>query len=345
MFKKNNKINSKNNPRKVKDLKLTNNESQFFIDKQFLLKIINNERQLLHKRHMLFHEKDIFEIEYNINEYGFRTTFNNQKIMALGCSHTAGIGLPEKYRWSNVLSEKIGRDIVNLAFPGDSAITQIRNAFWYFKNFGNPKIIFAIFPILRMPFPMVPEKNISLRKYVPDEKSVENFKYQLFDFNLGMEKFEKIAKAPYDMSSVVAAEAAIYYNNLAIEMLDQYCEQNGILFFWSIWETDLRLVDSVESIYKEKYPRYIEIDAIKWQVSKRGDNSSAYDGPMFADEPLKCHEDILLQNPKIFAEAADRADGTDKSDIGWGHWGTHRHVHIAEAFYDKVKPFIKEKEY
>jgi hypothetical protein len=87
-----------------------------------------------------------------VNSHGFRSeefkkTHEGLHVLFLGCSYTWGTGLFLNEVWSNKTYNLIKKDrdvsgFFNLAVPGDSIYSSITNAFKYFKNFGNPDIIF-----------------------------------------------------------------------------------------------------------------------------------------------------------------------------------------------------------
>jgi hypothetical protein len=59
-------------------------------------------------------------VEYKHNSLGYRTYENIPKkySLAVGCSHTYGAGLKENERWSTLVQESTGVDIINLGACG-----------------------------------------------------------------------------------------------------------------------------------------------------------------------------------------------------------------------------------
>ena len=56
-------------------------------------------------------------LEYSHNSYNFRSKefHEDTEIVALGCSHTFGVGVPEKFIWPTFVKELTGiEDVVNL---------------------------------------------------------------------------------------------------------------------------------------------------------------------------------------------------------------------------------------
>ena len=105
--------------------------------------------------------------EYSINSFGYRDIdwIGKAEILAVGCSNTWGYGVPVDGRWTNILGEKINKEIRNLSFPGGSINDLVAKSFEYFKIFGNPEIMLCLFPDpfrLRLPI----KKNI-IKEFMP----------------------------------------------------------------------------------------------------------------------------------------------------------------------------------
>jgi hypothetical protein len=72
-------------------------------------------------------------ITYRFNQYGYRADeFDSGPYMvALGCSYTAGIGLPDADTWARLTATELGLKCANLAWGGYSADTCYRLAeYW-----------------------------------------------------------------------------------------------------------------------------------------------------------------------------------------------------------------------
>lgn len=67
-------------------------------------------------------------ISYKFNSFGFRDEeFDSRPCgIAIGCSHTQGVGLPESAAWPRVLSNLVGTHIWNLGVGGSSIDTAFR---------------------------------------------------------------------------------------------------------------------------------------------------------------------------------------------------------------------------
>ena len=108
----------------------------------------------------------LLEIEYQLNNYGYRSNSfsGKEKLMTLGCSHSFGTGMLDKFTWSSILAKKLNFDFARLAMSGDSAQGQVTKAFQYFKEFGHPEIIVGTFPVFRMEMPQF-EGKLESEKY------------------------------------------------------------------------------------------------------------------------------------------------------------------------------------
>src|SRR5210317_1609952 len=61
------------------------------------------------------------KLTYVLNSHGFRTSEieeDNQSLVALGCSHTFGVGLSDNQVYCRLLADKLGCRLFNLGVPG-----------------------------------------------------------------------------------------------------------------------------------------------------------------------------------------------------------------------------------
>ena len=170
------------------------------------------------------HHKEVTQQE--INSLGFRSdeftdSHNDKHILFLGCSYTWGTGLYLDEVWSKILYKEIKKSYnlsgyFSLGIPGDSIFSSIVNAFKYFKNFGNPDIIFF------------------------NVQDIERFYY--LD-----KKDQKIFRANFKENLLINLLAYQYYY-----MLEQYCIANKIKlvsFTWYLGHKDHAL-KSFNSFYE-----------------------------------------------------------------------------------------------
>lgn len=242
---------------------------------------------------------DSYHVGYTHNTYGYRCNeFSNQKIMFLGCSNTYGMGLKVEDTWPNILSQMLGVDYINLAKGGDSAPAQVSKAFQFFKEFYNPEVIVAMFPIFRIESPKV-------KKFL--ERDSENNKggYEILQhfFNNDHADILKFAKAPYNLDDILPKEFSIFYSFLFIQILAQYCYSNNIKLVWTT--NDISSYEEIKQLLNLKNPEgFINVDYF---------NLTSLDDH-------KCH--LEFSKNVGFSIAADN-----------GHVGSHYHMHLAEQIY------------
>lgn len=272
-------------------------------DIQIYNKFLNRSLKEMSGNNLPLKEADSIEIEYKLNSQEYRCNeFNGQEILILGCSQTHGHGLPIELTWPFLLSKKINKDYISLAKGGDGMQSQITKAFQFFKEFYNPKYIFAVLPTTRLEVPLVNiQTNNQNKTDFQGKKSTAIISPAMFSNKL----IKKYSKAPHIIEDVLPEEFAIFYNLLFMQMLSQYCKSNDIVLIW----TD----------YKDAT---IKIDFLK-------DIDDGYFDSPYLESIIedKCHSDF--SDHKFFNYAADYEFWPP------GHWGFHQQMHIAESIYDK----------
>ena len=198
---------------------------------------------------------DCIPIDYVFNSKGYRCNeFSDQEILILGCSQTEGHGMPIELTWPHILSKKMNKDYINLAKGGDGMQGQITKAFQFFKEFYNPKYIFAVFPLTRLEVLSIKnDKNkgslgVSIRRAMFSNDLVETF-----------------SKAPHRAESVFPEEFAIFYNILFIKMLSQYCETNNIKLLWTYYMDTSIEIPSFENLIAG----YFDADYINRRIEEK----------------------------------------------------------------------------
>jgi hypothetical protein len=211
-------------------------------------------------------EADSVAIKYNFNSYGYRCNeFNNQEILILGCSHTEGHGLPIELTWPYLLSKKMNQDYINLAKGGDGAQAQVTKAFQFFKEFYNPKYIFAVFPLTRLEVPLF---NMKVKNFTNNNIGKGMFSNK---------KNTKYSKAPHIAEEILTEEFAIFYNILFIKMLIQYCETNNIKLIWThSGDMDIKMPD-VSDLHNNYFQGNYLVEVIKKECHLEFSNNEFFD--------------------------------------------------------------------
>lgn len=170
------------------------------------------------------------EVIYKLNPMGFRSRefkkleSNKNNILFAGCSFTFGEGLPEEYTWTKMLTNKMCNrysDVVdyNIAFPGESIFTIIKNTYAFINKYGSPKFLFMCLPpitrYISYSDKLCRYSNIYLLRDIkitdsndPQKEYTKNYKYQ--------------------------NNILIY--NLLIHFFEDYCKNNNINLFWTTWD-------------------------------------------------------------------------------------------------------------
>lgn len=278
-------------------------------------------------------------MEYKLNNFGYRGKTDidgTEELLVLGCSQTYGTGVLLEHTWGNIFAESINKKYALLAQEGDSIQAQVYKAFRYCEEFKNPKVIVGVFPLMRLEFPYIPKKlgkNFqSDTRHGPQDPCIK----QSF-----AQKGEPmpIAKIPYSLDEIMPREFYVFYNFMFIQMLEQYCKSNNIIFIWNCYE-DQSFIDYVKENVPIVLNNYLEID-----------NGKVF--PFFRQEtdyaPVsnnKCEDECfyLPRYNKDYEYADMYYRAADASGLNNGHWGLHSHKHIAEAFYLEYKKRINEIE-
>jgi hypothetical protein len=274
------------------------------------------------------------DIQYNLNKKNYRSPafHKNTDILFAGCSLTWGAGVPEENIWSNIVAKDLNITHASLALSGDSVYGQIKRIFAYFKEFGHPKYIYALFPeFYRMLIP-VNEKIFTTKGAIKELKNKPHDDYNEYILKNAfipgtVDKDFKMAIRPFIAEEVVNPEIAHFLSAQSIMMLESYCEVAGIKFAWSTWDQKQFLV--LKTLGPEYYKTLIDINMQDWHI----DYDTIEDKYMLNGKRILCHEDLKKSGPDFFDLGNDRDYGIDHA-----HWGSHRHQHVG----DIVKKYVSD---
>lgn len=114
-------------------------------------------------------------ITYRINQHGFRCEEfepNVPCMIALGCSYTMGIGLPEHCLWPSLLGQHLGLRAYNLAWGGSSADTCFRLAQYWIQRLRPHLVAMLAPPRTRIELLLEPGVNPPAEVFMPASKSM-----------------------------------------------------------------------------------------------------------------------------------------------------------------------------
>lgn len=271
--------------------------------------------------------------EYSINSHGFRTKeLEAVDVIFSGDSFTYGVGLPENATWAAQISEAMGYNSLNLGWPGASVTGVVNNLMHYFKVYGNPKYLFCMFSDFSRMHVFL-NSNI----LVSSNGTTGGFTEMQLAHLGELDDRPKYSKKPYNIEEVLNLEIPYYYSLKAIQFLEQYCEQAGIKFLWSMFHAPdheaIRVLKDNEFGY---YKDFLDTNQGCWMKDQLFKDAYLGENTAYQDKALEhriyCHEDLRSKYGSYFDLGGDIEQG-----MNMAHHGAHRHVHVAEVFLEKIK--------
>lgn len=299
------------------------------------------------------------ENSYYINELGLRGRINYKSdILAIGCSYTFGMGVPEEGIWHQILSKKINKDIINLSSPGFSTRKICEETIKFCTKYKMPKTIIALFPgffrgmlledidfyvstqnMNPLEQPKIPGTNKPLFKNVsfdPWLYYLKNKNFMSFVHTTKSNYFESRDKSINYMENVFSPHQLILDNFNSIYLLQSFCASHNINFYWSTWHRPSGfLMTKLLKTPNFKLKNYIEFTE---NFSKYDpDNDDTFINKMLAKK-VYCdsdHNSEFLNHPSwdIGSDHCIDLQG-NKIDEWPSHPGIHYQTHIAEMFYN-----------
>lgn len=271
---------------------------------------------------------------YNTNSMGYRTDefIEKRDLLFAGCSQTWGDGVVYDGIWGNILSKSLDVKSYNLGSGGKSVQFIVQNLIAFCKQYGNPKVIFCLFPeFTRME--MKSSVDFMTSKFgqrEPYGKQTYNL-VPMADPN----KEIRYSKIPHSAEEMIPSELPFSISLDYIKMLELYCKLNKIKLFWGTWDRfqDKYLNKNIESmdfenyvyLRQDKWERRIHDDYVTF-FHETGQCPEGLQGPCTSHD--RCHqefEDIYKGN---FNSSMD----SDYKNKVWGHLPVHQHLHIAQYF-------------
>jgi hypothetical protein len=213
--------------------------------------------------------------EYKINDLGFRgKLYESPEILAIGCSYTFGVGVPEDGTWPSILGSEINKDILNLGVPGATIKKTLELMVSYVSKYDKPKTIFALLPpffrtslIEDLGF-YSSSRNVS-QKDQQEINSQISFQSKMFCNRSKEEMFFEKRDSPYQFKS--KAKNITYMENVLsphqfisdsidlISMMEDFCNSHKINLYWSTWDNPTSmLMDVLLEIPNFKLKKYVK---------------------------------------------------------------------------------------
>jgi hypothetical protein len=265
--------------------------------------------------------------KYNVNSVGYRSPefIANPDIIAIGCSQTFGIGVPDWAVWPKRLADMTGNSYVNLAYSGASIEAQTRSAIEYCTKYGKPKYIVALFPDLyRMLAPVV-GGSMSIRDADSRKKQIiDKGIVDVADISFPDQvELPVLSKRPHGVTDILPAEWPLYLSLQAIALLEAYCAAADIHLVFSSWDLESLQVLSRMGVTG---------GLIEDRTQEFKDENGLYNST--------CHEGGFTEFGPNWVIGMDNYE--DKEQIG--HIGIHRHLDYAEMFADNLEGVVLNAE-
>lgn len=275
-------------------------------------------------------ENDIYD--YRWNSDGLRSVEFSERpeVVALGCSHTLGQGLPEWASWPSLLSQKIGKPVGNISYSGAAINKNVSSFFAMIHQYQYlPKVVVANFANFE-------------RFYFVD--GTGEF---MRDWYINYSPKKTKVTAPWNYEEILPYEWVYYQNLNSIMMLEAFCESNNIRLVWSTWSNGLS--NDMEEFLSTNF-RHYHPDPTRSQFPKDFEfmvNPSSVDGvlpyyKMYDWDSIQCHKDLYDKHQDMFHYGYDyhKISGEWGPGAHWPHFGIHRQQHWYEFYYDLIKDLV-----
>jgi hypothetical protein len=288
----------------------------------------------------LFWLPDGIDSPYKINSKGYRSDefLETRDIVFAGCSQTWGEGVLYDAIWGNILSKLLEKKSYNIGLGGKSVQFIVQNAIAFCKEYGNPKALFCLFPEFTR-IEMKSDTRFMIGNNTPIDRHGK-ITYSLIPSQPDPNKRIKYSKIPHLAEDIIPSEFIFSVNLDYINMLEIYCELNGIKLFWGTWD---KFQDEYlnKNIHSMGFKNYVYLEEDKWEKRKADAFVEKFheDGIMCNSEEAecstykKCHEDYKEKYGKNFDLPMD----SDIKNRLLGHMAVHKHIHVAEKFEGAFK--------
>lgn len=280
---------------------------------------------------------------YVKNSMGYRSDefAETRDIIFAGCSNTWGEGVMLDGIWGNILSKSLNKKSYNLGIGSKSTQFIVQNTIAFCKEYGNPKVIFCLFPeFIRIQMKSDTTFMVGKNAF---SGAVGRQEYSLVPNKINPEKNIKYSKSPHLAEEMIPSELLFSINLDYVRMLELYCKLNNIKLFWGTWDMsqDEYLHKNIGSM---DFKNYVYLEQEKWNrtpdnryrdlfykngIANDGDNISHTD----------CHQEYKEKYGMNFdfPMDGDPKSGLPGVKVITGHMAVHKHIHIAEMFEEALK--------
>lgn len=265
---------------------------------------------------------------YKINSLGLRgKVYENPEIIASGCSITFGIGVPELGRWTNLLENKINKDILNLGNTGASVQTICTNLIQYCMNNKMPKEIFCLMPDFFRRVVVVDKEFYKSRVKRDGFEVNDELGYVFCGPKISIVKdymSMHVEDKKYIEDSVSPHQLVLDSINY-IYILESFCLTNNIKLNWTTWDVpSATILQELNKNKDFKLKNFVPL----WEP----DNVMGFRSYL----NLKCdsnHESEFRSN-RSWPKGSDHVIVNGKKKNEWFHPGIHLQYHMADFFHN-----------
>ncbi len=270
--------------------------------------------------------------DYYLNNFEFRDTRDWEvgkpsEIVALGCSHTYGVGVPQKYTWPSIVESKTEKTVSNLGICGASAEKTLNAFMFYLEKVGKPKYVLACFPdhlryshIVEGKFyPVNGDYNDKTRS----RKIVSHLRtsdYLTGEINMK----DSIVKFPADPRHVIPPQESLSQYISSIYIIEKFCSLLNIKFYWGTWSTATQTIFTENLFLQENFclDSNNHVKTIKSNITANEFLEHAEYSPQ-----LKC-----TSTHDMKTEDLDQYENMWRIGSDGSHLGIHWQYHTAESF-------------
>lgn len=314
---------------------MKDSSTDIFNQSGFLFMLYNQENSHNNLR-FLYSDDKTYKVDYKINNYNYRdskdiTPNNPADILAVGCSNTFGVGVPQEYMWSTTIEKITGLSVANLGVRGASAEQIVSNVINYIDTIGKPKYVFAFMPDFLRYYHVVDNKfYIDFKDPVMTDghKSyITTSRLKTMDYETGsIYRKDPIVKFPAQAEYVVSPEEGLKQYIMSMYNLQAICNIANIKFYWSTWN------DLAEKLLTEKlfHQENFYIKKEHYIIYNRG---------ILCDSPCNHHIEhqcdySCFNKYNLTIQEEHKVMWDTAADLA--HMGIHGHFHVADMFIQKI---------
>ena len=254
----------------------------------------------------LYHDADS-RLSYKVNDHGHHGAnfFQNADILAIGCSVTAGLGLPYDMTWPHLVAKETKQTVNVIGIPGAGVEQILHNALLYMEKFGKPKKIMALMPNLH-------------RAWMPTLNDDGKYHIIPLQWDFKIKEYSKLSKPIrykdwYGIRRSIPCEPIIKNALVSIENFKIMCKLLDIEFSYYSW--DILYTNNIFNKIKESNIEYEEnydnLDLLQsFYCFEKYDNRI-------------CHYSNNKEHDPFWVRALDHPKT---------HPGMHAHIHYSEMF-------------